>query len=236
MLIESPLRQASTLRACLGARLLLRMAALLLAALTGAAAASAGSPPKGVFIYTISRNGDPVGQQRLEFVGDGARLRVLSHTSLDVSFLGMDLYGFEQQVEEVHQGDQIVTLTSDAVDDGTDKKVELKLAGDRLKGTYNGDTQRVVDPKLKTSLFWDRPVLGDSRILDLLRAKVRDVTVTDLGSETLKLPAGKIEAHHLRVSGEMKRELWYDADGILVAGELKASDGSTLRQELLQRP
>jgi len=218
-----------------------RMAALFLAVLAGAmsfgsGAARAGDPPKGVFIYTIARNGDPVGQQRLEFVGDGQRLRVLSHTSLDVSFLGMNLYGFEQQVEEVHEGGKIVSLTSEADDDGTDKKVELKLAGDRLKGTYNDDTQRDVDPKMKTSLFWDEPALGDSRILDLLRAKIRDVTVTDLGVETLKLPAGKIDAHHLRVSGEMKRELWYDAAGILVAGELKASDGSTLRQELLQRP
>ncbi|HVT53170.1 MAG TPA: DUF6134 family protein [Dongiaceae bacterium] len=219
----------------------LRMAALLLAAsiaaiVFGPVAALAGNPPKGVFIYTISRNGDPVGQQRLEFVGDGERLRVLSHTTLDVSFLGMNLYGFEQQVEEVHQGDHIVAISSDADDDGTSKKVELKLAGDRLKGNYNGSNARDVDPKMKTSLFWDEPALGVGRILDLLRAKVRDVTVTDLGPETLRLPAGKIEAHHLRVSGELKRELWYDADGILVAGELKASDGSTLRQELLQRP
>src|SRR5581483_4745123 len=110
MLSEQPLRQASTSRARRAAPLVLRMAALLLAIVAGAAAALAGSPPnsppKGVFIYTISRNGDPVGQQRLEFVGDGERLRVLSHTSLDVSFLGMDLYGFEQQVEEVHQGDR----------------------------------------------------------------------------------------------------------------------------------
>jgi hypothetical protein len=241
MLIESPLRQASTFPARRMVHRWMRMAALLLAVWVGtiafgAVAALAGDPPKGVFIYTIARNGDPVGQQRLEFVGDGDRLRVLSHTSLDVSFLGMNLYGFEQQVEEVHEGGRIVILTSEADDDGTDKKVELKLAGDRLKGTYNGENERDIDPKMKTSLFWDKPALGDSRILDLLRAKVRDVTVTDLGTETLRLPAGKIEAHHLRVSGEMKRELWYDADGILVAGELKANDGSTIRQELLQRP
>lgn len=237
MLIESPLRQASTF----AARLFRRMAALLLAVSAGAAVlwpagAMAGDPPKGVFIYTVLRNGDPIGQQRLEFVGDGQRLRVLSHVTLDVSFLGMNLFGFEQQVEEVHEGGRIVNLTSDANDDGTDKKVALKLDGDRLKGTYNGDTGRDVDPTLKTSLFWDEPVLGKSRILDLLRAKIRDVIVTDLGAETLGLPAGKISAHHLRVSGEMKRELWYDADGVLVAGELKAGDGSTVRQELLQRP
>jgi hypothetical protein len=237
MLIESPLRQASTF----AARLFVRLAALLLAVSAGMIAlwpiaAVAGDPPKGVFIYTVLRNGDPVGQQRLEFVGDGKRLRVLSHTTLDVSFLGMNLYGFEQQVEEVHEGDRIVTLSSEADDDGTDKKVTLKLDGNRLKGNYNGDTPRNIDPTLKTTLFWQQPALGNSQLLDLLRAKVRDVTVTDLGAETLGLPAGKIEAHHLRVSGEISRDLWYDADGILVAGELKAKDGSTVRQELLQRP
>jgi hypothetical protein len=219
----------------------IRMAGLLLAIAggtiaSGIAAAMAGDPPKGVFIYTLLRNGDPVGQQRLEFVGDGQRLRVLSHTTLDVSFLGMNLYGFDQQVEEVHEGDKIVSLTSEADDDGTDKKVTLKLDGARLKGNYNGDTPRNIDPTLKTSLFWQEPALGTSQILDLLRAKVRDVTVTDLGAETLGLPAGKIQAHHLRLVGEMNRELWYGADGILVAGELKAKDGSTVRQELLQRP
>jgi hypothetical protein len=236
MLIESPLRQASTFRV----RFVMRMAALF-ALLAGAislwaSAASAGDPPKGVYIYTVLRNGDPIGQQRLEFVGDGERLRVLSHTTLDVNFLGMNLYGFEQQVEEVHQGGRIVSLTSEADDDGTAKKVTLKVEGERLKGNYNGDTPRNIDPKLKTSLFWDEPAIGVGQILDLLRAKVRDVTVTDLGAETLKLPAGKIEAHHLRLVGEMDRELWYDATGILVAGELKTKDGSTLRQELLQRP
>jgi hypothetical protein len=237
MLSESPLRQAATFRA----RLVARMAALLFAiwagvGLLGAGSALADDPPKGVFIYTILRNGDPVGQQRLEFVGDGKRLRVLSHTTLDVNFLGMNLYGFEQQVEEVHEGDRIVTLTSEADDDGTDKKVTLKLDGERLKGNYNGDTPRSIDPTLKTTLFWQQPAIGTGRLLDLLRAKVRDVTVTDLGAETLGLPAGKIVAHHLRVSGEIQRDLWYDPGGILVAGELKAKDGSTVRQELLQRP
>jgi Family of unknown function (DUF6134) len=217
------------------------MAALLLAISAGmlafgVGAVMAGDPPKGVFIYTVLRNGDPVGQQRLEFVGDGKRLRVLSHTTLDVSVLGMNLYGFEQQVEEVHDGDRIVSLTSEADDDGTAKKVTLKLDGARLTGNYNGDTPRSIDPTLKTSLFWQRPALGVSQVLDLLRAKVRDVTVTDLGAETLGLPAGRIQAHHLHMVGEITRDLWYDSEGILVAGELKAKDGSVVRQELLQRP
>lgn len=215
---------------------ILRMAGLLLVLAIASAPAVAGDPPKGVFIYTISRNGQPVGQQRLEFVSDGSRLRVLSHTELDVNFMGLNLYGFDQQVEEVRDGDRIVALTSEADDDGTEKKVQLKLEGDRLQGDYNGDTPRKADPKLKTSLFWAQPPLGETRVLDCLRGKVREVHVADAGTETLRLPAGAIEAHHLKVTGEMKRDLWYDAGGILVAGQLKGPDGSVVRQELLQRP
>jgi hypothetical protein len=236
MLSESARRQASTSRAFPAARFLMRVAALVIAAMAFAGVARAGDPPKGIFIYTIFRDGAPIGQQRMEFIGDVRKLRVLSHMTLDVSLLGLSLYGFDQQIEELREGGRLVALTSEADDDGTDKKVTLKLEGDRLKGNYNGDTPRDIDPGLATTLFWQQPALGASRVLDCLRAKVRDVNVVDLGLEKLGLPAGTISAHHYRVTGEIKRELWYDDAGILVAGQLKAKDGSTLRQELLQRP
>jgi hypothetical protein len=37
------------------------------------------------------------------------------------------------------------------------------------------------------------------------------------------------------MTGEWRRDLWYDANGILVAGQL-IKDGATVRQELQQRP
>jgi hypothetical protein len=211
--------------------------AALLAVLAGAFAgpASAGDPPQGVFIYAISRDGTPVGQQRLEFVGDQGKLRVLSHTDLDVKIMGLSLYGFDQQVEEVRQGGLVLSLISEADDDGTNKKVSLSLSGNRLRGDYNGD-DRNLDPHLATTLFWQKPAIGASQVIDPLRAKLRDINVTDLGPQTLDLPIGRTEAHHYKVVGEISRELWYDANGILVAGQLRAKDGSVLRQELQQRP
>ncbi|HEY4163920.1 MAG TPA: DUF6134 family protein [Dongiaceae bacterium] len=201
----------------------------------GAGSAMAGDPPQGVYIYAISRDGTPVGQQRLEFVGDQGKLRVLSHTDLDVKIMGLSLYGFDQQVEEVRQGGLVLSLISEADDDGTDKKVSLNLNGNRLQGDYNG-TVRNLDPHLATTLFWQKPAIGTSQVIDPLRAKLRDIKVTDLGPQTLDLPIGRTEAHHYKVVGEINRELWYDSNGILVAGQLRAKDGSVLRQELQQRP
>jgi hypothetical protein len=233
MVTESTSRQASFLRGwsagAAGAVL------LGLLALFSVATAARADDPLGIYIYTISRDGTPIGQQRMEFVNDGEKLRVLSHMDLNVSLLGMSLYGFRQQAEEVHADGKLLSLTSEADDDGKDRKVNMVLQGDLLKGDYNGN-QRAVDPRLVTSLFWRKPTLGQTQVLDTVRGKVRDVTVKDLGPETLSLPVGRVETHHYQMTGEWKRDLWYDATGILVAGQRPGPDGSTVRLELQQRP
>ena len=244
MVTESTSRQAATSRPLISRPLtwrgcLARRAAgailLALSLLTASGpAVRADSPPLGIFIYTIARDGTPIGQQRMEFVDDGEKLRVISHTELEVTLLGLTLFDFNQQVEEVRAGDKIMSLTSDADDDGTDRKVNLILQGDVLKGDYNGN-DRGADPKLSTSLFWQRPQVGDMQVIDCLRGRVREVTVKDLGVETLTLPVGRVETHHYQMTGDWKRDLWYDANGVLVAGQL-LKDGATIRQELQQRP
>lgn len=246
MVTESIRRQASTSRSAdlrgslargagsmpLASLLVLALAVALLLSL--GRAAHADSAPVGIFIYTISRDGSPIGQQRMEFVNDGRKLRVISRTELSVTLLGLSLYGFNQQVEEVHADGRLMSLSSEADDDGKDRKVSLTLQGDLLRGDYNGD-KRAVEPTLVTSLFWQKPALGETQVLDTVRGKVRDVVVRDLGAEILMLPVGRVETHHYQLTGEWKRDLWYDKSGILVAGQL-VKDGAKVRQELQQRP
>jgi hypothetical protein len=234
MVTESTTRQASFLRACFARAAGAVLLSLLLALSAGGTARAEGPLPQGIFIYAIFRDGAPIGQQRIEFVNDGEKLRVLSHTEIAVTLLGMTLYGLKQQVEEVYSGGKILSLTSEADDDGSDRKVKLTLQGELLKGDYNGN-DRALDPTLITSLFWRKPSLGDTHLIDTLRGRVRDVNVKDLGVETLTLPVGRVETRHYQLTGEWQRDLWYDANGFLIAGELEKG-GAKIRQELQQRP
>jgi hypothetical protein len=232
MVTESTARQASTL----SRRIFMRLSGLTLVSLAAPGGRAAwADTPQGIYIYTILRDGTPIGQQRMEFVSDGEKLRVLSRMDLEVTLLGMTIFRFNQQVEEVRVGDTLMSLISDADDDGKDRKVRLTLQGDRVTGRYN-DNDRSMDPKLITSLFWKTPAIGETQLIDTLRGKVRDVNVKDLGPETLRLPVGRVEARHYQMRGEWSRELWYDANGILVAGTRPGPDGSTVRLELQQRP
>jgi hypothetical protein len=73
-------------------------------------------------------------------------------------------------------------------------------------------------------------------VLDTGKGKARKVTIADLGMEEVALPVGPVMARHYVVDGEFRRDLWYDEAGVLVAVQMQGKDGSTIRQELLQRP
>jgi hypothetical protein len=214
---------------------LLSLVAALFLAFGGAHARATPDLPDGSYIYALSRNGDVVGQQRIDLVRDDGKLTVVSDTQLDVKFLGFNLYGFRQHVEEVWQDGALLSLISESDDDGTPKKVSMARQGERLVGDYNGRA-RDVSAKLLTTTFWNVDVVRQKVILDCFKGKARDVTVEDRGETTVKLPTGEVKARHYVVAGEFARELWYDADGILVSGQMVAKDGSIVRQDLLKRP
>lgn len=213
-------------------------AALLLAAgLTAgeAKAITAEDAPSGTFVYQVVRSGSVIGEQRLTFDRRGDKLTVITDAKVDVKLLGVSLYGFDQHAEETWQDGQLVALTSTADDDGTDKKTDLSRSGDKLTGNYNGK-QREAPFGIFPSSFWNADSVKQKQVLETSRGKVRQITVTDKGMESVTLPFGQIKAHHYSVDGDMKRELWYDEKGILVAGEMEGKDGSTVRQELLRAP
>lgn len=200
-----------------------------------ASAITSENAPSGSFIYQVTRQGDVIGEQRLTFEHQGGNLVVTTDAKIDVKLLGLSLYGYDQHVEEVWSGGKLIGVSSTADDDGTPKKVEMTLQGNELTGNFNGKT-RTAPLGVFPNSFWNEDSVKQVQILDTSRGKVRHVTVFDKGKVSLTLPYGVVSAHHYSMDGEMKRELWYDDKGVLVAGELIARDGSTVRQELLRAP
>jgi hypothetical protein len=200
-----------------------------------ASAITAENAPSGSYVYQVMRQGDVIGEQRINFEHQGDNLVVTSDAKIDVKVLGLSLYGFDQHVEETWTKGQLVNVSSTSDDDGSPKKVEMTLQGNQLTGQFNGKNRSAPLGVFPNS-FWNEDSVKQTQILDTSRGKVRKVTISDKGKASLTLPYGAVSAHHYSVDGEMKRELWYDDKGVLVAGELIARDGSTIRQELLRSP
>lgn len=202
---------------------------------TGRSVLADWSSLAGRYVYVISRNGNPIGQQSLDIEANGTAVTATTETRIVVTFLGMTVYTMNQRIAETYTGGELTRLISETDDDGDVRKVDLTRDGKMLKGTFNGEA-RAFFCDCMASTMWHTDSLVKDNIVEASRARLRHVKVEDRGLETLTLPIGPVQARHIVVTGELEREVWYDAAGILVASVLKGRDGSTIRQELLQRP
>jgi hypothetical protein len=192
-------------------------------------------PPIGRFIYTITRDNDPIGTQKLEFTAEGADgLLVVTDVDIDVRILGLSVYRFTQHIEERWQGGKLYALTSRTDDDGDERLVELGREGDRLKGHFNSKA-RDVDGNLIPSTLWHPNAINQTAVLDTVRARVHQVTVTDKGRVAVVLPTGQLDARRYAFNGELNRDVWYGPDATILVAEMKAKDDSIIRQQLLDR-
>ncbi|MEZ5831370.1 MAG: DUF6134 family protein [Dongiaceae bacterium] len=200
-----------------------------------AAALSPDSATTGSYVYQVTRNGDVVGEQRSDFERRGDDLRVVTDVRINVTLLGITIYDFTQRIEELWQKGVLMSLSSVAVDDGDTRNVQLKRDGQRLIGTYDGKKRDLPGDLIPTTL-WNSAVVEQNSVLETTKGRERSFTVTQKGVEQVKLPIGSVSARHFVFSGDFAREAWYDDQGILVASQMAAKDGSVIRQELLRKP
>lgn len=200
-----------------------------------AAALSPESAGTGTYVYQVTRNGDVVGEQRADFERRGDNLSVITEVRINVTLLGINVYDFSQRVEEKWVHGELVELRSFADDDGNHRDVRLLREGERLVGSYDGK-QRDLPGYLIPTTLWNSAAIGHSAVLETIKGRERSTQVTEAGVEQLTLPIGTVQARHYVFSGEFSREVWYDDDGVLVASQMEAKDGSIIRQELLRMP
>jgi hypothetical protein len=208
---------------------------LTLAVLVASPAAAASNdlalatfPPAGRLDYKVVREGDDIGTQSVEFIRSGDRLTVRTHVNILVTVLGIPVFRFVHEAEEQWQNGQLTAFKSKSNDDGEPRDVALKLDGDRLRGTYNGRTLDLPASLIPASL-WRPDTVQRSVLLDPIKGRDRQVTITDKGIEKIKIRGQALEAHHFAMTGQIVRDIWYGPDGQIVQVHVPAKDGSQIQ-------
>ena len=187
----------------------------------------AAFPQPGKLTYAVIRDGDKIGSQIVEFQRNGDQLLVLTSVKIEVSLLGITIYRFVHRSEEEWKGGELARLTSNTDDDGDKRVVDLKLVDGKLKGDYNGQAKEFPLGMIPAT-FWHPDSMKQTKLLDQVKARNRQITVKDLGTETITAQGKKIEARHFSVSGQIKREVWYGPDGRLEKLQFEGKDGSEI--------
>lgn len=214
--------------------LLRRWLPVLLALLAvGPAGAMDGVPPDRTIAFDIVRQGTVVGQHKITFAQDGARLMVDIDVTVKVDVAFITVYRFTHRAHEVWEGDRLVAMTASTNDDGTPHELAMMLRDGSFEVTHNGTPSRVPAGLVPTSL-WDPATVTQTALFGSLRGDAQPTTVTPLGQSVIDTPGGPVtaEGYFIDAEPDFQRKVWYSAAGQLVAVALKGGDGSDVTYRL----
>ncbi len=182
-------------------------------ALALATSVNAASIPAGGHLdFDVVRKGKDIGDHSYSFNGSGDALTVSVTTdiSVKVPIIRTTAYSFKHKSVESWSGGQLTSVRSATNDDGTPHQLSTGGQGMLPASLWNDDTVR------------------SGTLLNTVDGSVMRVRVSDMGTEQVSTRRGTVSAHHYRLSGDLNRDLWYDAQGNLAHVSFTADDGSTV--------
>lgn len=197
---------------------LIRSAAFALAAIIATTTFQAQAANK-TLSYTVQRDGKNIGTHTYNISDRGDETLVEVTTDIKVKVLFVTAYKFIHASKEVWKNGQLVSLSSTTDDDGTAKELNAAAAGSKftLDSKVKGAERRQhADGPLIPASLWKRDIVTQSRVLNTLDGTVMKIDVEDMGQDTVQAGGADVQAHHYSITGELTRELWFNAAGDLV--------------------
>ena len=213
-----------------------RLAASILAVALAAATqtASAGTAPAAAptvhRVFDIMRQGSKIGTDTFDITrhGDMSDVTIVTHVLVKVMFV--NAYRYDHSETASWKGSQLVSFNSTTDDNGTNHEVSATQNGGKLALDVDGSKSEQSKAMIPASL-WSADVSNRSQLFDPGNGKHLSTKPEDLGEETVNVHGAPQQLHHLKLSGQFARELWFDKDG-LVKMTLLGSDNSLITSEL----
>ncbi|QCO13950.1 hypothetical protein D3869_01125 [Azospirillum brasilense] len=195
-------------------------AALAAAGLLLSAAAAQAAEPR-TLTYRILMGDDPVGTEtvRLEPQGDVTKVAVTASTRVKVLFIN---FRYDHKREEVWKGRTLESMSAQTDDDGTPHAIRMTRSGVGYAVTVDGKTGQAGADALPLTL-WTPEVLKRPTLLSVIDGKPYSVRSDLVSTETLTVGGHAVPAQHHRISGDVERDLWFDAQGTLLKTRFKRS-------------
>ena len=184
-------------------------------------------PPDGETDFTALRHGRVVGRHRIRFSRAGGRFVVRSDVEIEAGPPGAPLFRFVHHAEEVWVGGWLHAVVSDTDDDGRLYRLRAERRDGIFQGIVNGMAFTVSGYIIPSSL-WHRDTPASEALFDTVDGMVKVVRPRFVGRERVPVRGQPVEAKHYALRGQIRRDLWYDADCNLVRVAWRARDGSRI--------
>ncbi len=188
--------------------------------------ATTGEAAQDAMVFDVLRDGDKIGEHRVDFEHLDGTLKVSVETEMKVSFAFVTLFRYEhKRVERWHDG-QLESLAGMTNDDGEEFEVSIVRKEGFYSRTVNGAEEEIREP-LSVDSLWSKERLAAGKLFSVASGKSYRVRSNLLGWETIEARGAAVEAEHYKLSGEVERDLWYGASGELLKVRYEGAEGET---------
>jgi len=169
-------------------------------------------PGNRTIVYDIVRDNAVVGRHNVEFVEDGEALTVTTDVKIKIGVLFIPVYTLDHHAVETWQDGEMTEFHSRTDDNGRKRVIDIVPQDGDWRVEHDGSLDIRPGAALIGSLWHpDTPI--SSMLIDPIKGKLREITVTDLGMDTVEVPLGIVEAHHYAIRGDVEQDVWYGPDG-----------------------
>lgn len=171
--------------------------------------------------YDIRKDGEPIGREqvRISRQDGGAVVEVETHTRAKVLFLE---FHYDHRRREEWQGAKLLRMVANTDDDGAKSHLDAVQADGGWRLTVNGQASQRPGDLLPLTL-WGRAVVGKNDLFSIIDAKPYRVNVASVGVEQVNVGGKTVPAEHVRMTGDVERDLWYGDDGYLLRAAFQRS-------------
>jgi|CXWL01.1.fsa_nt_gi hypothetical protein len=162
--------------------------------------------------FDVFRNGEPFGRHVVSVTEANDRFTVECQVALRVNVGPLTVYRYEHACRETWSLGALERLRCATLRDGRRTRVDAQLDGSRLRVTgADGELLFPLDA-LPTS-WWIKPATSVTSMIDTETGARMALQVTDMGTGPIQAGGAVIQAHRIRVQGELAVDLWYDVQG-----------------------
>lgn len=184
-------------------------------------------PASGRIEFKVVREDVDIGRHAVSFHRDGGLLRVDVTIDLNVTFLGMSLYRYSHRASEVWRDDRLVALQTGTDNNGQRHSVSGRAEGDGFIVDAGGG-ELAFPADVMPSSHWNRAWLDGRPLINTQTGQRIDYKATPLGRENIETADSSRPGERFAISGDLVKDIWFDAGGRWLSSRFKAPDGSTI--------
>lgn len=193
----------------------------------------AAVPAGGMLDFAIVRNGKEIGTHVYRFreARDGLQVDVQTRIQFKLGFV--TVHRFSHDSRETWKDDRLVAFSSATNEKNIVKgratfQVAVLKDGGELDVRAAKQEWRAPGDAIPASL-WNREFGDSNTLIDTVDGAKLAVKVETLGREMISVNGQQVATVRYRLSGDLRRDLWYDQDDVLVQVRFTAEDGSEVR-------